>query len=420
MSHSISVYGEGPMKISGRHLLVVVAMCGLLASGVGLVTNVAGLFFTPVSEEFGVMRGQVSLMLTITNISFAIGGMVAPKLLTERALKPLIIGATAVNALSTVGFSFCPGIMPMYVLCVIRGFAAGMIGFVFVTSVINRWFVTNVALASSIAMACSGLAGALFSPIVNGIIGGVGWRMGYVAIAVFTVVLDLPAILLLPSLDPKTAGLQALGEGTEPQPKQPKASAAAAAAGPISIVLLGAVIGYAVLSTSVTAIPQFFPGMAETYGLGAAVGASMLSFSMVANSLGKIVLGALIDRLGTRVSSLLFAVVVAASLVMLLIFRTPQMLMIAAAMCGLCYSLATVAISMLTRDAFGVANYDKTYPTISLAGNIANAVFSSVVGFMYDFSGGYVVPIIVLLVCLGGAVAMMLYAYAHRAEKAAA
>lgn len=45
------------MKLSGRHLLVVVAMCGLLASGVGLVTNVAGLFFTPVSEEFGVLRG---------------------------------------------------------------------------------------------------------------------------------------------------------------------------------------------------------------------------------------------------------------------------------------------------------------------------------------------------------------------------
>lgn len=404
------------MKISGRHLLVVVAMCGLLASGVGLVTNVAGLFFTPVSEEFGVLRGQVSLMLTITNISFAIGGMIAPRLLTEKTLKPLLIGATAVNVAATVGFSFCPGIVPMYVLCVVRGLAAGMVGFVFVTSVINRWFVTNVALASSIAMACSGLAGALFSPIVNSIIGGVGWRMGYVAIAAFTVLLNLPAILLLPSLDPKTAGLEALGAGTVQDAPKAKASTAAAAAVPVSIVVLGAVIGYAVLATSVTAIPQFFPGMAETYGLGAALGASMLSASMISNSLGKIVLGALIDRLGTLVASLIYAAVVAASLVMLLIFHTPQMMIIAAAMCGLCYALGTVAITMLTRDAFGVANYDKTYPTVSLAGNFANAIFSSVVGFMYDFSGGYVLPIIVLLVCLGTAVALMMYAYAHRAE----
>ena len=408
------------MKISGRHLLVVVAMCGLLASGVGLVTNVAGLFFTPVSEEFGVLRGQVSLMLTITNISFAIGGMVAPRLLTERTLKPLLIGATAVNAAATVAFSFCPGIVPMYVLCVVRGFAAGMIGFVFVTSVINRWFVTNVALASSIAMACSGLAGALFSPVVNGIIGGAGWRMGYVAIAAFTVLLNLPAILLLPSLDPKTAGLEALGAGSEEAAPKAAASPTAAAAVPVSMVLLGAVIGYAVLATAVTAIPQFFPGMAESYGLGAALGASMLSASMVANSLGKIVLGALIDRLGTRISTLIYAVVVAASLVLLLIVRSPQLLVVAAAMCGLCYSLGTVAITMLTRDAFGVANYDKTYPTISLAGNFANAIFSSVVGFMYDFSGGYVVPIIVLLACLAAAVAAMLYVYAHRAQETVA
>lgn len=407
------------MKLSGRHLLVVVAMCGLLASGVGLVTNVAGLFFTPVSEEFGVLRGQVSLMLTITNISFAFGGMIAPRLLTEKTLKPLLIGATAVNVAATVGFSFCQGVMPMYVLCVVRGLAAGMVGFVFVTSVINRWFVTNVALASSIAMACSGLAGALFSPIINGIIGGVGWRMGYVAIAAFTALLNLPAILLLPSLDPATAGFEALGAGTVTDEPKAKTSAAAAAAAPVSMVLLGAVIGYAVLATAVTSIPQFFPGMAESYGFGAALGASMLSASMVANSLGKIVLGALIDRLGTRISTLIYAAVVAASLVMLLILRSPQMLIVAAALCGLCYSLGTVAITMITRDAFGVANYDKTYPTISLAGNFANAIFSSVVGFMYDFSGGYVLPIIVLLVCLGAAVASMLYMYAHRAEPVA-
>lgn len=407
------------MKLSGRHLLVVVAMCGLLASGVGLVTNVAGLFFTPVSEEFGVLRGQVSLMLTITNISFAFGGMIAPRLLTEKTLKPLLIGATAVNVAATVGFSFCQGVTPMYVLCVVRGLAAGMVGFVFVTSVINRWFVTNVALASSIAMACSGLAGALFSPIINGIIGGVGWRMGYVAIAAFTALLNLPAILLLPSLDPATAGLEALGAGTVRDEPKAETSAAAAAAAPVSMVLLGAVIGYAVLATAVTSIPQFFPGMAESYGFGAALGASMLSASMVANSLGKIVLGALIDRLGTRISTIIYAAVVAASLVMLLIIRSPQMLIVAAAMCGLCYSLGTVAITMITRDAFGVANYDKTYPTISLTGNFANAIFSSVVGFMYDFSGGYALPIIVLLACLGAAVASMLYVYAHRTEPAA-
>ena len=32
------------MKMQGRYLLVVAAMCGLSAATVGLITNVAGLF----------------------------------------------------------------------------------------------------------------------------------------------------------------------------------------------------------------------------------------------------------------------------------------------------------------------------------------------------------------------------------------
>ena len=66
------------MKIAGRHLLVLVSMCGLLATTVGLVTNVAGLFFTPVAEELGILKGEVSLMLTICTSSLACGWKVSP------------------------------------------------------------------------------------------------------------------------------------------------------------------------------------------------------------------------------------------------------------------------------------------------------------------------------------------------------
>ena len=86
------------MKISGKHLMVLVGMCGLLASGIGLVTNVSGLFFSPVAEEFGIMKGSASLMVTICNITLALGGMLVPRVLNEKTLKPLMIGATAVLA----------------------------------------------------------------------------------------------------------------------------------------------------------------------------------------------------------------------------------------------------------------------------------------------------------------------------------
>ena len=411
------------MKISGRHLLVLVAMCGLLASAVGLVTNVSGLFFSPIADEFGVARGAASMMLTISNLSFAVGGLLCPRLMTERTLKPLVIGATAILAASTAALSVCPGIMPMYVLCVLRGMAAGAIGFVFATSVLNRWFVANIGLATSIAMGCSGIAGAVFSPVINGVISSAGWRTGFVAMAVLTVALNLPAILFLPSLDPATKGLKAFGADDAPQQADAEASAEAPApaqAEPINPLVYAAVMGFALLASALTALPQHFPGMAESFLQDAAVGASMLSVCMVANTAGKVVLGILVDKFGTRVSLLLYSGLVAIALVLLLFVPAPWTMLVAAGLFGTSYGMAAVGNTMITRDAFGLANYGKTYPVMSLVGNVGNAVFSSAVGYMYDFTGGYAATLVlfgVMTVVLAG---LVVFVYARKQAAPAA
>lgn len=409
------------MKISGRHLLVLIGMCGLLASGIGLVTNVSGLFFTPLMDEFGILRGQASLMPTICNISLAVGGMLVPRLLSEKSLKPLMIGATAVLAASTAALALCNSIMPMYLLCVLRGLSAGCLTFVFATTIINKWFIAGVALATSIAMSCSGLAGAAFSPVVNGVIASSGWRVGFLMVAALTVVLNLPAILFLPSIDPRTKGLAPLG-ADEAAAAQENAGgvtkAEEAPAPPIDMLMFIAVVAFALFVSALTALPQHFPGLAETYSLGAAVGATMLSVSMISNSAGKILLGALIDRIGTKLSVLLYTVLNAVAVVMMLVMHAPTPLIIAAGFFGLCYALGTVGISMLTRDAFGIGNYSKTYPTISLVGNIANAAFATVVGFMYDFTGGYAATLIMFLAMLAAVVAIVLFVYGRTPQEA--
>lgn len=404
------------MKITGRHLLVLIAMCGLLASGVGLVTNIAGLFLTPVASEFGIQRGAASLMMTICNVSFAIGGLFAPRLMREKSFKLVLIACTALLAGGTAALALCPSIMPMYVLCVIRGIAAGVVGFVFVTTVLNQWFVSGVGLATSIAMSCSGLTGAAFSPLVGLAIDNAGWRPGYLLVAALTVALNLPAILFLPSIDPIAAGFKALGADDAPAKDTAKSQPKATAASMQRVVplLFALVFLFAVFASATTALPQHFPGMAELYG-HAATGATMLSLCMIANSTGKIAFGALVDRIGNRLSSLIYSALVLVAIVMLFFLRGPQTLVIAAVLYGLCYSLGTVAITMFTRDTFGLENYSKTYPVIGLGGNVANAVFSSVVGFMYDFSGGYASSLGLMAVLLVASMAIVVFVYARNA-----
>jgi MFS family permease len=397
------------MKISIKHILVLIGMCGLVATSVGLITNVSGLFFTPISEDFGILKGSVSLTLTISNIVFALGGLTAPKLLKESRLKQLLIFGTVCIAGCTALLGLAPNLMIMYVLNAIRGFAGGVLGFVLITMVINNWFYAKAGLFTSIAMSCSGFAGALFSPIVSSIIENTGWRSGYLFVSVMMVILNLPAILFLPSLDPKTKNIMPYGYEEIPEP-------ALAADDPVttrtvSKSLFIFAILFAFMVSGSTALPQHFPGIAVNFGLDASQGALMLSVCMLMNSMGKIIFGILVDTLGSKKSILTFQILILAAIAGLWFIHAPMFMVIAAGIYGLTYALGAVGNVIVSKDLFGIENYARTYPKVSLAGTVSNAIFSSVIGFMYDFSGNYLSTLVLMFVMVAVYVALILKAY---------
>lgn len=69
------------------YVMVVVALCGMLASSVGVGMNTAGLFFTPVSIDLGISRGSISFTSTIVSIMSALVAMVLPKILNVKSFK---------------------------------------------------------------------------------------------------------------------------------------------------------------------------------------------------------------------------------------------------------------------------------------------------------------------------------------------
>ena len=402
------------MKIQGRYLLVVAAMCGLSAATVGLITNVAGLFFSPMADEFGVMKGAASMTLTIANICVALGGLATRRLTKLVPLRVLLVAGVAVLAGSTFGIALAPSIKLAYLLSATRGLAGGIIGFVLITYVFNKWFVAQLGLVTSVAMGCSGLAGALFTPIIQPVVTGMGWRAGQMLVAVLTVVLSLPAILFVPSCDPSDVGLAPLGATDAP--------AQTASKGPkppvkVDHMLAAGVVLYAVLSAAVSAMPQHFPGFAEEVGLSATVGAGMISACMVANTMGKIVMGWLTDHIGARASIMAYTVLVAGSIAALLLVHVPAAFLAAAFFFGLCYSRATVGLSMMCREVFGKRGFGIVYPVAALGCSFSNAVFSSAVGFGYDLTGGYTISLVVFLTFLVGSAVLTQWCY--RGGKAA-
>ena len=390
-----------------KTILIVIALCGLAASGVGLLMNVSGLFFTPIAEELGLMKGTVSMTLTVGNICFSIGGLLCPKVIAKYRMKLVLIFATSMMAGGTALLSICNSIVLMYIFHALRGLAAGLAGFVFITLVINQWIHKNVGFITSITMGFSGLAGALFSPIVSAVIQSSGWRMAYLLVAAMIVLLNLPAIFFVPPMSVRT---REKDEEDDTGKKKTKTRS-------YSVIMVVIVAVYSACACGAAALAQHFPGIVSERNLPVAVGATMLSISMVMNTGGKMILGILVDKIGAKRSLPLFSILVMLSLLLLMFVPVSFAMYAAAAFYGLCFAMSTVGVVSMTRDRFGMENYADTYPKISLCGSASNAIFTAVIGFLYDASGSYRLTMFMMLSMEIIAFLIIIYVY-HTIAKA--
>ena len=144
----------------------------------------------------------------------------------------------------------------------------------------------------------------------------------------------------------------------------------------------------------------------------------MVSACMVSNTAGKILLGTLIDRIGTKLSVSMYAALIVCGALLIVFTRNSGVLIAAAAMYGLCYSMGTVSTAMLTREMFGPAKYSRVYPKLAMTTTISNAVFTTVVGMLYDLSGTYSTVILFIAALVILAFCMLQLAFAQKAKTA--
>ena len=390
----------------GRYLMTLAAMCGLIASSVGILLNTGGLFFIPIARELGAETAAVNLTLTISNLAFALAGMVSAAWVKPKNFKRMIAGSTAVCAAATVCLSLCRSLPMHYVFNGIRGFAGGVAGNVLATTVISSWFRSDTGFISSLALGCSGLMGALFSPVLQAVINAVGWRGAYLVAAGVYAALNLPAILLPISYRPADIGmepLQAAGGG--------KAAVRAPRTGDSRSVAVLILTGFLCSAASfVTSLPQLFKSLAVSRGLEE-TGVMMMTAVLIANTCGKYVFGAMTDRLGMKRSVMIYGTVIALGIALLLRTASSGLMLLSAVMIGLSYAIPTVGMVMICRELFSPERFNRVYPKISLCVTGANAAAYPLLGAIYDATHSYDGALIVELAVMLATMASVLLVY---------
>ena len=367
-----------------KYIQIVMISCGMAAVCLGLCMNIAGLFFTPVSEALNVGRGAVSLSSTLITFSIAITGLFVPKIINENNLKKVVIISSVFSIITPVLLGICNNLIFYYFVSLIRGISGGLLSLVLITTLLNNWFIEKNGLVTGITMSFSGLTGALCSPLVNMVINNYGYSCAYFLVGFLTSIFLLPSMFFKFTLKPQTMGYKPYGVSSANNSKS-----TADKDYRLSAVIIMCIIAF--LSAGLSGCSQHFGGLANELINNATAGSTMLSLALIGNIISKLVIGILIDKYNGRIAYLAAMFINITGCLVLVMARSEYLLYLGSFLFGFIYAAGTICLSQLTKERCGMNNYSRVYPLVSFLATAGTAIFVSVIGYVYDFLANYII-----------------------------
>ncbi len=132
---------------------IMLACCFIMACGLGIIYNCAGVFFKPVGDALGINRGPISLYMTLMNIIMTLLLPFAGRILTKYRIEFVVSIAFVVDFLVFGSLSLAKTVTYFYVAAVILGFCNAFILLLPVPILINNWFKKRVGFVMGVALA---------------------------------------------------------------------------------------------------------------------------------------------------------------------------------------------------------------------------------------------------------------------------
>lgn len=358
---------------------------------VGFV-SLTSVFVLPVTADLGFERGDWMTYMVILSLSCVVFSPVLGKLMGKGRLKMWVALSCLLGFIGYIGFSRAESLAAFYIFAVVLGIGFAGTAPMPVSILINKWFGGKVrGTATGIAFLGSGLGGMILSPILNFIITGSGWRMGYVALGIVFIILMI-LVLLLINDNPQSKGFERMGENeveTLPDGKDKKGKnlAQAMKTPEFYFALLSTVLVVLASSAILANSVAYFVGCGIAEGKAASLHGLLLG-SLI---LGKPLVGIITDRVGVKASSVIVTVIFAMTFAMLFIMPQAAGILVFAVI--LCYGLGgptiTVIPPLMVNGLFGDKDYGTLVGVMNMATSIGGAFGGTVAAKVYDMTGSY-------------------------------
>lgn len=361
---------------------------GMLAAAVGpgLFQNLSSLFTPGLEAEFGWTRGQIATAAGLALIAAAVAPFVG-RIADRVGLRPVILATMLLLGAAYAGLATMTGAMWQYQLGVVAlvltvpGTSSLVYG-----KLIAAAFVRHRGLALAVSTAGLALATMVAPPAIGAVIARHGWRGGLAALAIVSVGIALPLILV--------ALRRARAGPTRPDPAAPAAeipvSGVTAAEARRDRRFWQVVLSAALVNGATTGLVTQIVPLGLERGLGAGQAALLLTAFGASAIAGRLLIGAMVDRFRPQPVAAAFAAVSALAFALLASGTgglLPLLLLVFLA--GLMNGAENDLLPFLTARLFGLRAYAEIFGTGMPVALVGTGI--GVVGFgrLHDAQGDY-------------------------------
>ena len=370
------------------------------------IYNITSVYIIPVTEEFGVSRVAFTTHVTFLTLATIIGSFMLGPLLRTLSRRTFFVGTAVIVTASEYLYSLTTAVWEFYVLSSIMGIGVVILGSTGVSVLVNEGISSeNKGKIMGVIMTGSGFGGVVLAMLVSRVIAVWDWRMSF-RINALLMLLLIPLMIIF-IRDPEPAAGKKQGSAGEEGVMESSRNAAQSAAGGTSVdedplAVMERLKAYRKTFWFVAAVMITFGyscmvliASISPYGreLGFSQTTADMCVSLECGALvvGKLLLGAFIDRFGSKTGMVVFTATQAfAQVLVALAIHLPLLYFPAIILFGIADSVGTVGLPMFFNDIFGPERYNDVVGKVLALAGLGDAAAPVVASLLYDSTGSYV------------------------------
>jgi len=365
--------------------------------------NTGPIFLAALLKAFNWSHARVGSIIGGLSLAVGISAPIAGWLL-DRIEARWVMGSGAIIAvLGLLGASSSHTFGTLLASVILIGIGLGAATWLAASLVIVNWFPGRRGMALGLVTFGMESGGMAMTLIVGSTIAAHGWRAGYFAVAVPVVLLVIPLLLFVVRTRPANTSSHSVAAQGEILPGYEVREALRTRA--------FWMLAIAEMSFGLAAGGTFHHLVAFLEGLHYSLRAATLVVSIVLGmaAVGKVVMGALGDRIGGKNALAIGFVMIAASVPILLNAAQPAMLILWLIIVGIAGASPVALGPLLTVETLGLKRFGTLFGWLGFALTFGLFVGPQLVGWMTDVTGTYTAGYELCgLICVMGSAASFL------------